>query len=124
MGLALISSTTGRAEKAAATVCPPNSIAETNLAENPDFNVCIPVPVSCVGSSCNVSSSSAAPGWTMHTDNAGSKITTACVAPSQVPEKGGQRMLRVTAVAPEGGVFQKLTPSDSCYDGGDRLLDT
>jgi hypothetical protein len=111
IALLLLTPSASYAEMAAATVCPPVSIGQQNLAKNPDFVACIPGQVSCVGSSCSISSASAAPGWTMHTDNVGSKITTACVAPSQVPEKGGQWMLRVTATAAEGGVFQNLNPS-------------
>jgi hypothetical protein len=102
----------GRAEQAAATICPPMNFPQQNLASNPGFEVsCTLAWVSCSGASCNVPPPSAAAGWTMHTQN-GSTISTRCVTPSQVPEKGGPKMLQVRATSPEGGVRQRLRPSN------------
>ncbi len=101
----------GRAEPGAANICPQITISPTapqNLAQNPGFEISCN-PASCTEGNCGAS---AALHWRLHAgDHQGAFTTTSCVTPSQVPEKGGQKMLRVTTNGPEGGVWQALTPS-------------
>lgn len=113
--LVLVVPATIRAEPASATLCPPMGFPDPlqNLASNPGFEIsCSTIAVSCQGPTCNPPPPSAAAGWTMHSDNSGSKITTKCV-PTKVPEKGGAWMLQVITNGYESGVFQTLPPSQA-----------
>lgn len=93
----------------AASACPDQAISPVNLAVNPSFEVAAPnVPVGqtiCWQSGDPVPARSAAAGWQMHTDNAGTKVCSRLVQGS-APGPGGNRVLAFQAGGNEGGLYQ------------------
>lgn len=92
---AALSSTSSRA---AVVQCPPQyGVGTTNLAENPSFETATR-PVGLV---------SAAKGWTTHTDNAGSPVSSQLVT-TTAPGPNGAKMLRFVSHGVESGVYQSI----------------
>lgn len=93
----------------AASACPPNAFLSGNLAVNPAFEQ--PAPgiaageLACWQGGQALPARSAAAGWLMHTDNAGTRVCSRLVSGS-APGPGGARMLAFQAGAAEGGVYQ------------------
>jgi hypothetical protein len=106
LGLCL---TAAQAASPAASACPPQALIGGNLANNPSFE--LPTLGVRVGASVcwrggqALPARSAAAGWLMHTDNAGSRVCSRLLDGS-APGPGGQRMLAFQAGAAEGGIYQ------------------
>jgi len=104
-----LSSFAVQAQSPAASACPDQAISPDNLAANPSFELpAVGVPVgefACWQSGDAVPAQSAAAGWQMHTDNAGSRVCSRLVH-STAPGPGGKRMLAFQASGSESGLVQ------------------
>lgn len=93
----------------AASACPDMAFITGNLATNPGFETAATgVPAGamrCWQNGDPAPAQSAAAGWYMHSDNAGSRVCSRLVD-STVPGPGGRRMLAFQAGGNEGGVYQ------------------
>jgi hypothetical protein len=98
-----------QAASPAASACPPVSFLSGNLAVNPEFE--LPAAGAAAGSlvcwqaGLSLPAASAADGWLMHTDNAGTRVCSRLVN-GGAPGAKGARMLAFQAGAAEGGVYQ------------------
>lgn len=108
---ALLATALGIAQAAssAASACPPASTLSGNLAVNPEFEQTAAGVVAgslvCWQAGQPLPATSAAGGWQMHSDNAGTRVCSRLVN-GGAPGSKGARMLAFQAGAAEGGVYQ------------------
>ena len=106
-----VASSAAVAQSSAASSCPGFSISPTNVAVNPGFELpAANVPMgsqTCWQSGDALPSNSAAAGWLMHTDNAGSRVCSRLIE-STTPGPNGRRMLAFRAGGNEGGLYQDV----------------
>lgn len=107
---ALAMSTSALAASPAARACPPVDFLSGNLAVNPSFEIDAYAPshggVRCWQLGDPLPAQSAAAGWLMHTDNAGSRVCSR-LANGGSPGQSGNRMLAFQAAGSEGGIYQQ-----------------
>ena len=95
------------ADPGAALHCPPYSfLNNANYAANPGFESFGPNGSPTIWQNGDPTPApSAAAGWFMHSDNAGSKVLSELVT-THAPGPNGSRMLRSVAGGNEGGIYQ------------------